>query len=187
MLGLAICMTCSASAAEKQTSEHSIVGLFSPDREQDLRNVMADISEFELVHLDYENARATFRYDVRELFPEMNPKKIPTPPEVEQRLSKLLSSASEGTFTLKPLPALPKEKLTRLELQVGILDCKGCRYAAYLAVTKVGGVEQATVGADNIVTAWIDPTKADRAAVEEALKKARIEHVTGNASDVKGK
>ena len=98
MLGLAICMAGSASAAEKRTSEHGIVGLFSPDREQDLRNVMADIPELELVHLDYDNARATFRYDVRELFPEMNPKKTPTSADVEQRLSKLLSSASEGTL-----------------------------------------------------------------------------------------
>lgn len=175
MVGLSLFVVPAALRAEAQTSEHAVTGLFSPDREQDLRNVMADVSEFELVHLDYENARATFRYDLHTLFPTLNPKKPPTPEEINQRLNNLLRAASMETFTLKPAPAVPMEKLTKLEMNIGICACKGCRYAAYLVVTKMPGVEQATVGSDNVVTAWIDPAKTDRAAVESALKKANME------------
>jgi hypothetical protein len=177
LLALVFCLTHNARA-DQQTSEHTLIGLFSPDREKDFREVMSDLPELELVHLDYDNAKVTFRYDLRALFPELNAKKPPTPGEIEQHISNLLREASNTTFTLKLTPTAPKEKLTKLEFKIGILDCKGCRYAAYLAATKVKGVEQATVTTDNIVTTWIDPTQTDAQAIEAALKKARIEHVS---------
>jgi hypothetical protein len=160
-----------AFGAEEQSSVHTIVGLFSPDREQDLRDLLADLPDLHLVSIDYENARATFRYDVAALLPNYNPKKPPTPAEIEQRLSHLLTEVSSGTFSIKLTPEVPKDKLTKIEMAVGMLDCKGCRYAMYLTVTRVPGVEQAMVGKDNLVTAWIDPTRTDRTAVENAVKK----------------
>ena len=55
------------------------------------------------------------------------------------------------------------------------LDCKGCSYAAYLAVYKIEGVENATASfKEELVTAWIDPSKTDRATLEEALAKRDV-------------
>ena len=177
--GLALLLAGSARAiADEQTGEYTVVGLFSPDRQKDLRDVLDNISEFRLVQLDYEHARATLRYDLRALMPEQNPKKPPKPEQVLERLNNILGRESDYTFSVRPPSAVPPEKLAKVELKVGILDCKGCRYAAYLAVMKADGVDRATVGLDSVVTAWIDPAKTDRAAVEAALKKARIECLT---------
>ena len=174
--GLALLLAGSARAiADEQTGQYTIIGLFSPDREKDLRDVLENISEFQLVQLDYENARATIRYDLHALMPEQNPKKPPKPEQIIERLNNILGRESDYTFSVRPASTVPPERLTKLELKVGILDCKGCRYAAYLAVMKADGVDRATVGADSVVTAWIDPSKTDRAGVEAALKKARIE------------
>jgi hypothetical protein len=174
-LSIACCSAPIARGAdEKQTKEFAIVGLFSADREQDLRTVMADIPEVQLLSVDYERARATFSYDVTSLF-EQKPKKPPTATEVEQRINALLTRASTNTFSLKLTPAVPREKLSRIELNIGILDCKGCQYAAYLAVTKAPGVERATVASDGKLVAMVETAKADEAAITAALKKANIE------------
>jgi len=162
--------------ADEQSAQYSIVGLFSPDREKDLRQVLEDVPEIQLANLDFKDAQVTLRYDLNALFPEFNAKKPPTAAEIEERLNKLLGEASDRTFSLKPLSTVPKEKLEKLETQIGILDCKGCRYGAYLAATRVEGVVQAMVNtAPSTVTAWIDPAKTNRAAVEASLKKAKVE------------
>src|SRR6478736_824348 len=121
------CAPIARGADEKQTKEFAIVGLFSPDREQDLRTVMADIPQVQLVSVDYKNARATFGYDAASLF-EQKPKRAPTATEIEQRINTLLTRASTNTFSLKITPAVLREQLTRIELNIGILDCKGCQY-----------------------------------------------------------
>lgn len=173
-IALLACVAAAPEGAEEHTSDYRIVGLFSPDRVDDLKHVMADIPEIQLSRLDYEAARVTLQYDLKVLFPDHNPKKPPSDAEIEQRLNNLLNTASYNTFSLKPLPTVAEGKLAKIAFPVGILDCKGCRYAAYLAVTKAEGVERATVTTDRMVTAWIDPTKTDRPALEAALKKANI-------------
>jgi hypothetical protein len=177
LFGVVVCCCAPAvlAANEKQSTEFAIVGLFSPDREQDLRDVMADIPEFQLVRVDYDNARATFRYEAAALFPERKLKNAPTPAEIQQRINALLTRASTNTFSLKLTPAVPKEKLTRIELNVGILDCKGCQYAAYLAAMKAPGVERATVARDGSLVAMVETGKTDDNAIKAALKKANIE------------
>jgi hypothetical protein len=176
LLGAIVCILSASLHAEEQTSQYRIIGLFSPDRQKDLRGVMEDIPEMKLVSLDYENALVTLRYDVKEILPDFNPKKPPLEIHIEERLDKLLRAASDETFSLKPLSTVPKEKQTRLDIEIGILDCKGCRYGAYLAAIKIPGVEQAVVRTDpSILTAWIDPAKTDRASVEAGLVKARVE------------
>jgi hypothetical protein len=171
-----LCLLASSLRAEEQTSQYRIIGLFSPDRVQDLRDAMDYVNEFQLVNVDYENAQVTLRYDLKSILPDFNPKKPPTADQIEVRLDQILREASEHTFELKPLPSIPKEKLTKLEIHIGILDCKGCRYGAYLAAQRVEGVEQANVVTDpSLVIAWIDPAKTNRAAVEASLKKANVE------------
>ena len=57
-----------------------------------------------------------------------------------------------------------------------MLDCKGCRYGAYIAIAKMDGVERAIVKADSrTLIAWIDSSKTNKEALEAALKKARVE------------
>ncbi|HSU66356.1 MAG TPA: hypothetical protein VLJ39_05775 [Tepidisphaeraceae bacterium] len=174
MIATMLCASTFSRAAAEKTSQYSVFGLFSPDREQDLKDVLENIPEMKLVSLDYEHARATFSYDLEVLFPGYNPKHPPKDTEIEQHLNNLLTKESQGTFRLRPVSATPADKLEKIEIQIGILDCKGCRYAAYQALEKVEGVDHATVTKDNIVRAWIDPAKTGKEALQAALKKARV-------------
>jgi len=71
---------------------------------------------------------------------------------------------------------VPAEKLTKLEVPIGVLDCKGCRYSAYIAVAKLDGVERATVSTTpSAVIAWVDAAKVKREDLVAALKKMRVE------------
>ncbi len=159
-------------------ARHRIIGLFEPSREQDLRTQVQTIPGLELTGLDLATTEATFRYDISALFPTINPKKPPTETDITQKLDSLIKAASRGTFTLKPLATLPLDKLQKIDIQVGLLDCKGCRYGAYIAIAKLDGVEHATVSESALLTARIDPAKTNREALIEALKKGRVELVT---------
>ena len=125
--------------------------------------------------LDYDTTEAAFSYDVTKLIAGYNPKKPPTEEAITKRLDELLRAASQGTFTLKPVATIPKDQMQTIEIKVGLLDCKGCRYGAYLAIAKLDGVERATMTPEGLLTASIDPAKTDRATLEAALKKARVE------------
>jgi hypothetical protein len=78
------------------------------------------------------------------------------------------------TFSLKPLSDVPKDQLQKIEIQLGLLDCKGCRYTAYLACAKLDGVESVIVSETSLVTAWVQPSKTTQEALIAALKKVRI-------------
>lgn len=159
-------------------ARHRIIGLSEPSRAQDLREQIKTLPDVELISLDLATTEAAFRYDLTKLIPGFNPKKPPTAETITKRLDELLRAASRGTFTLKPLATLPEDKLQKIDLQVGLLDCKGCRYGAYIAIAKLDGVEHATVNEAGLLTAWIDPAKTKREALIEALKKGRLEVVT---------
>ena len=168
--------------AGEETTKHRILGLSEPDREKDLREVVKTMPEVELVSVDFNTTEATFKYDVAKLLTSYNPKKPPASEAVTKRLDELLRNASHTTFSLKPLATIPEDKLKKEEIPVGILDCKGCRYAAYIAIAKIEGVERAHLSHDPavksdkaILSAWIDPAKTNRAALDEALKKAHID------------
>ncbi|MDB6003368.1 MAG: hypothetical protein JWR15_355 [Prosthecobacter sp.] len=156
-------------------SKHRIIGLSEPSREQDLREEVKTMPEVEVAALNFDTAEVTFRYDPAKLMPGYNPKKPPAPEAITRRLEDLLRAASNGTFTLVPLSTLPADKLQRIEIQCGLLDCKGCRYGAYITIAKLDGVERATVNESALLTVWIDPAKTNREALEAALKKGRVE------------
>jgi len=158
-----------SSIASAGEFKHQITGLFMPGREQDLRDVVAEIPNLKLVAVDFTNAEATFEYDPAKAFPAAKPD------QVVARLDQLLRSASHGTFGARPLRTTPLDKLTLVEIQVAGLDCKACSLAAYEAVYKLDGVERATASfRDGKVTALIDPAKADRAKLEAALKQRGV-------------
>ena len=160
----------SVGNANAKPTKHQITGLFMPEREADLREVVSTIPELKLMAIDFKNAEATFDYDPAQLAPKA------TPDQIVQRLDMLLRSKSAGTFGVKPLRTIPLEKLTLIEIPVAGLDCKACSLAAYEAVYKLDGVERATANfKERRVTALIDPTRTDRAKLEAALKKKGVD------------
>lgn len=173
LIGIALYAVPTSLGAAEQTSEHRIFGLFSPDRVSDLHKAMDDLPELHLVQLDFDTARITLRYDLNVLFPKLNPSKPPSDAEIEQRLSGLIDDASNNTFWLKPSSKISKEKLAKLEIRIGLLDCRGCRYGVHLMLMDEPGVEQVTV-VGNLVTVWIDPASTSQAAIAAVLGKNRV-------------
>ena len=162
--------------AEEQTGTYRLIGLSAPEREADLREVMKTVPEVTLVSLDAAKAEVTLRFEAEKLFPPTKAKQPPAADKITARLDTLIGTASTRTFSLTERSTLPADKLTKVEIPIGVLDCKGCRYAAYQAVAKLEGVERATVSATpSAVIAWIDATKTKREALEDALKKANVE------------
>ena len=125
-----LCLVTLSLRAEE--SRHRVFGLSDPGRELDLREQLKAVPEVELTALDLETAEATFRYDVPNLLPDA--KNPPTAEVITKRLDELVKKASKNpvsghvTFSLKPLSAVPKDQLQKIEIQLGLLDCKGCRY-----------------------------------------------------------
>jgi copper chaperone CopZ len=162
--------------AEEQTGTYRLIGLSAAEREADLREVLAKVPEVKFVSLDAAKAEVTLRFDAEKIFQPAKSKQPPAADKVLARLDQLIGTASTRTFSLAERSTVPADKLTKVEILIGVLDCKGCRYAAYQAVAKLDGVERATVSTTpSAVIAWIDATKTKREALEEALKKARVE------------
>ena len=158
-----------APALEVEQVKHRITGLFSRDREDDLRESVKRMANVALVSIDFDSGEATFEYDAAKLFKESKPK------DYLERFDNMLRSASSHTFGVRPLCTTPKDKLTRIEIGVAGNDCKGCNLAAYESISKIDGVEQATASfKDGKVTALIDSSKTNKAALEEALKKRQV-------------
>jgi len=171
LLALMLCST--VLRAEEQTSTYRVLGLCSPDRQEDLRQLVSTAPDVQLVSLDYDKADAVLRYDVAKLLPAAKKPKDLTPEKITKALNDQIRVKGKNTFSFVEPSTLPADQLTRLDIPVGILDCKGCRYTAYAAIAKMDSVERATVNSETrMLTAWIDATKTGRAALEEALKKA---------------
>ena len=155
--------------AEPPPVKYRVTGLFSPDRQDDLREVMKKLPEVKLVSIDYKNAEATFIFDANKLFNR------PKPEQIVERFDNLIRTNSAATFGIRPLCTTPRDKLKLIEIGVVGLDCKGCSLGAYEAISKIDGVEQATASfKEGLVTALIDPAKTNRAVLEEALKKKNV-------------
>ncbi|MBI1373622.1 MAG: hypothetical protein GC159_12910 [Phycisphaera sp.] len=150
---------------------HLVKGLFSKEREADLREAIGRMpDEIELVTADYQTNEAVFRYDQSKVF------KGAKPQQVIEWFNQRLQQVSDRTFGIKPLPELPADKLTRVEIHIAGLDCKACSYGVYLTMERVDGVEVATASFhDGLATALIDPSKTDRAKLIEALKKREVD------------
>ena len=164
--------------AEEQTGTYRLFGLSAAEREADLREVLAKVPEVTLVSLDAGKAEVTLRFEAEKLFPPTKAKQPPAADKITARLDTLIGTASTRTFGITERSTVPADKLTKVEILIGVLDCKGCRYAAYQAVAKLDGVERATVSATpSAVIAWIDATKIKRDALDDALKKVRADLV----------
>jgi copper chaperone CopZ len=158
----------SAQSAEV-TAKYQVTGLFCKERVADLREAVENIPGVKLVRIDYDNAEATFRYDPKEAFPGAKPE------DVVKRLDEKVRSASGHTFGVRPPRTTARDKLKLVEIKVAGCDCKACSLAAYEAVYRLEGVEQATASfREGRVTALIDPAKTDRGKLKVALQKRGV-------------
>jgi hypothetical protein len=168
-----VAIPCSADdkPAEPQPVKHRLTGLFSADREADLQLVFKEkIPEVKLVSVDFKTAEATFVYDADKLFNKPNAE------QVIERFDNLLRTHTAGTFGIKAVCTIPRDKLKFVEIPVIGLDCKGCSLAAYEAIYQLEGVEQATASFKaGLVTAWINPEKTDQAKLETALQQRNVQ------------
>lgn len=172
-------LAAATARAVQAEHRHRVLGLFQSDREDDLRQVVQGLQGIEVVAVDYETGEATFRYDAAEIFPGKN-----TPEQIVAALDQLLRGASRSTFEIAPLTGMSRKQLQKVEIGIVGLDCKGCSYAAYLAVYKTEGVENATASfKQGKVSAWIDPESTNRTILVEALKAKRIALVPEDTPD----
>ena len=176
---LPILFLCAVSPlrADEQTGVFRILGLSAPERRADLETAMQAVPDVQLASLDYDKGEATFRFDTAKLLPESKGKATPPADKVIARLNDLLLNASNHSFNVTAPSAVPADKQTKVEIKVGLLDCKGCRYAAYSYIAKIEGVERATVSSQAstaTIYAWIDATKTNLEALTAALKKANV-------------
>jgi copper chaperone CopZ len=156
--------------AAKQLIKHQVTGLFSPDREQDLKEVFQKLPDFKLVSIDFANAEVSVEYDTAKVFPGANAD------QVIERFDNLVRNASTHTFGIKALRTVEKDKLKQVEIAVVGLDCKACSLAAYEAIFRLKGVESATASfKEGRVTALINPQVIDRVELETALKQRGVE------------
>ncbi len=151
------------------TARYQVTGLFCKERVADLKEAVEKVPGVKLARVDYENAEAAFRYDPKEAFPGARPE------DVVKRLDDKVRAASNHTFGVRPLRKAPRDKLKLVEIKVAGCDCKACSLAAYEAVYRLEGVEQATASfREGRVTALIDPAKTDRAKLKVALLKRGV-------------
>jgi len=168
---------CGTLCAEEQTTTVRVIGFSDPSRVEDFRTTVKSVPELQLVSVDGERATAVLRYEVSAIITKPKPKPDDiTPAKILAQIDNRIGKASVRTFTVAEPTGVAEDKLTKVAIKGGVLDCKGCRYGAYIAIAKLDGVERAT--ADSItrtLTAWIDPAKTNREALEAALKKAHVE------------
>ncbi|MFN0077267.1 MAG: heavy-metal-associated domain-containing protein [Prosthecobacter sp.] len=170
-----LCLALTSLHAEEMTVR--ILGFSHEERIADFHKMIATLPELKLVTLDADKASATLSYDPLVLLGKPKPKPEELAPEkILERIDNLIGKASVRTFTATKATGIADGKLTQVQVKVGVLDCKGCRYGAYIAIAKIEGVERASVNSDSrTLTAWIDATKTNKEAIEAALKKARVE------------
>lgn len=156
--------------AKPEQITYRVTGLFSKDRENDLRAAFAEMSEFKLVSVDYDEAEVTLEFDPATLFPGQKPERV------TELIDQKLRSVTRSTFGVKPRRTIPRDKLQEIVIAAEGLDCKACCLAAYEAVANIDGVYRATASfKERRITALIDPTKTDRAKLEEALRKKGVQ------------
>ena len=148
---------------------YRVLGLFSKDREADLRASFELLPEFKLSKVDFDYAEITVAFAPAKLFPGQKAERV------AELVNDRLRQASHHTFGVKPRSTAARDKLQRVEIPAGGLDCKACCLAAYEIVAQIDGVEQATASfKEGKVTALIDPARTDRAKLEETLRKRGV-------------
>lgn len=155
--------------AKAVQATYRLVGLFSADREKDLRAAFEDIEDVTLVGVSFDEAEVTVEFVPAKAFPGAKPE------QVLERFDQKLRTATRSTFSVKPRRTIARDKLEAIVIPAAGLDCKACCLAAYEAVAVIDGVYHATASfKEGRVTALIDPAKTDKSKLEEALRKKNV-------------
>jgi hypothetical protein len=131
-----ICLLLALSGAEGFT--HRVTGLFSHEREADLREAVKRVPDLELLSIDFDRGEAKFKYDPAIFFKGVKEK------DQVERFNNLLRQASSHTFGIRANGDVSWDKLTSVEIPVAGLDCRACELSVYEILYKIDGVEQAT-------------------------------------------
>lgn len=171
-----VLLAASASAQDKKPAPkpervtYRVTGLFDKSRETALREAFAELPDCKLIAIDFDEAEITLEFDPAKLFPGQKPERV------AELVSDKVRGATHSTFAVKPRRTVPRDKLQSVTIPASGCDCKACCLAAYEAVAAVDGVYQATASfKDGRVTALFDPSKTDRAKLEEALRKKGVD------------
>lgn len=153
-----------------ETITYRVIGLFSREREKDLRAGFEELApDFKLVSVSFDEAEITVEFAPAKLWPGQKPERV------TELVGEKLRSVTHNSFGVAAKRTIAKDKLKRVEIDARGCDCKGCNFAAYDAVASVDGVYQATASFKHgLVTALIDPAKADVAKLEAALKQRGV-------------
>ena len=150
---------------------YRVVGLFSRDREKDLRAGFAELApDFKLAAVNFDDAEITVEFAPAKLWPGQKPERV------TELVNDRVRAATGHTFGVKPRRDVARDKLQTVTITAAGCDCKACNLAAYEIVANVDGVYQATASfKDGKVTALIDPAKTDKAKLEDALRKRGVD------------
>lgn len=141
-----------------QTRTVRILGLCTPEREKDLRESVEKHPNVKLDSINFAKSEATFSYDTKVFG--------------HDSLQHVIGSKG---FGVKTTPRPPDDKLVTLEIPIQILDCAACCLGTYNSISKIDGLEQATVDRKGKVVAIIDPSKTNREALVKAMRNAGAE------------
>lgn len=93
-----------------------------------------------------------------------------------QRIDSRVCQLSNHTLGVSPRCAIPRAKLQQIETPIVGFDCQACSLRAYNIVTRIECVKQATGSFhEGIARAWVDPSKTNRASLEETLQARRVQ------------
>jgi len=171
----ALFLTGTAAAQDKKATKpeqltYRVTGLFAPDREKVLRDAFAELPDFKLIAINFDEAEMTIEFDPAKLFPGQKPERV------IELVSDKVRSITHSTFAVKPRRTVSRDKLQQVTIPAAGCDCKACNLAAYEAVANVEGVYQATASfKDGRVVVLFDPLKTDKSKLEEALRKKGVD------------
>jgi copper chaperone CopZ len=169
LAGLALAGSALSAEPRPERFTYRVLGLFSADREADLREAFKGLAELALVAVNFEDAEITVEFVPGKAFPGAKPEQL------ADRVSDRVRSATHSTFAVKPRRTVAREKLQQVVIPVAGCDCKACCLAAYEAVAALDGVEQVTASfREGRVTARIDPARTDRTKLADALRKRGV-------------
>lgn len=161
----------SANAEDIERTYH-VHGLFDRARVAEFQTALTNLSAIKLKSIDYDSAEAILSIDTVAL---LNRKKYKEE-QLIQNLSQHIRGLTKGNFDLEPRKSMPIKDAQYIEIPVIGHDCRGCSFGAYRAVHKQPGVIRATCTLrDGHVKVWIDPQITDRAKLEAAMVKKKIQ------------
>ncbi len=156
--------------SEQHTLTVQVTGLFMRDRVDAFRALLQQVPEVRLLELDFETAQARLAYD-----PECDLFRGVQPTQLIERCHNRLQQLSRSTLGMRAVSSVPREQWKKLDLQIAGLDCMACSYAAYDALIRIEGVEQATASfRDGKATAWYNAAVTNQELIVMTLKQRQV-------------